>query len=99
MPDKNGKFRSSDVGYFSVSYKPRAECRGDGTDACSWTYREHSVSGSTKASVMAKQHVMGNPTHIVRTVQETVSEYAIPDSMLVAQGLLSAEEKITEKEN
>lgn len=76
------KAKQTDIRYISASYKPVAECV---TEDCGWTYSETTYA-SVKTAPTAKRHIMANPTHVVRVTQRNVSEYAIPDQVLLDKG-------------
>lgn len=92
MPDKNGKLRPSDVAYMSITMKPHARCWGSNDESCVMPYQE-GLYATTKASVVAKQHILDNPTHIVEVVQERVSKYYLPGQMLFDRGLIDQDGK------
>lgn len=70
----------SDVSFFSVSYRPIAKCD---TAGCTWEFQE--INHSSKAKDQAKRHVLVRQDHVVVVVQETVSEYSMPESRKDAQ--------------
>lgn len=76
------QIKQSDIAYLSASFKPVAACV---TDGCDWEYREDSHA-SPKPVVMAKRHIAGNPIHIVEITQRNVSQYAVPDRVLLDKG-------------
>lgn len=70
----------SDVHFTSATYKPVASCLGDGDTPCSWAYRPSGwVERPGAAKDLAKRHVMAEPTHTVEVLQETVSQYYVPE--------------------
>jgi hypothetical protein len=76
------KIKQAEISYRSLSFKPVAKCV---TDSCNWEYREVSYT-STKPAVMAKRHIVDHPIHIVEITQSNVSQYAVPDRVLLDKG-------------